>query len=192
MLLVMHVAWIFATSQGWRQSTQRISRRIENNRLSSVPSAGVPADRGDGFATSADPAKFTQAPTNRFSPCGCSPAFVCNYEVGGGPASVGGGQRGVMSRASSNASETRPVMGAPSSIVSTLGIVPGCSGLRDIDQSPFTIAILWVCPRGESLLPLLQMPLVEFFIVYGLPKISRPMRASRYCTGKMGTGSIRT
>lgn len=66
---------------------------------------------------------------------------------------MGGGQRGVMSRASSNASEARPVMGAPSSIVSTLGIVPGCSGLRDIDPSPFTITILWVCPRGESLLP---------------------------------------
>eukprot|EP00903_Cladosiphon_okamuranus_P019641 g18059.t1 len=35
---------------------------------------------------------------------------------GGGPASVGGGQRGVMSRATSNASEGRPIMGAPSSI----------------------------------------------------------------------------
>ncbi|CAM9249165.1 unnamed protein product, partial [Hapterophycus canaliculatus] len=39
---------------------------------------------------------------------------------GGGPGSVGGGgggQRGVMSRATSNASEVRPVMGAPSSLV---------------------------------------------------------------------------
>lgn len=42
---------------------------------------------------------------------------------------MGGGQRGVMSRASSNASETRPIIGAPSSIVSSflqLGFISAC------------------------------------------------------------------